>query len=71
MIPIIGLQKRRITPKECARVQDFDVHGLISHSYVLGKVHSVAYKQLGNAVNVKLTTIIMQEIENYMGWYDE
>ena len=65
-IPIIGWQKRRMTPKECARAQDFDVDGVISQSYVLSKVDSVAYKQLGNAVNVKLTKVIMQEIENYM-----
>jgi len=65
-IPIIGWQKRRMTPKECARAQDFDVDGVISQSYVLSNLDSVAYKQLGNAVNVKLTKIIMQEIENYM-----
>ena len=29
-IPIIGWQKRRMTPKECARAQDFDVDGIIS-----------------------------------------
>jgi DNA (cytosine-5)-methyltransferase 1 len=65
-IPIIGWQKRRMTPKECARAQDFDIDGVISEPYVLSNISSVAYKQLGNAVNVKLTKIIMQEIERYI-----
>jgi DNA (cytosine-5)-methyltransferase 1 len=66
-IPIIGWQKRRMTPKECARAQDFDVDGFISNGYLLSDIDSVAYKQLGNAVNVKLTKIIFQKIENYIG----
>jgi DNA (cytosine-5)-methyltransferase 1 len=66
-IPIIGWQKRRMTPKECARAQDFDVDGLISNRYLLSDIDSVAYKQLGNAVNVKLTKIIFQKVENYIG----
>ena len=63
-IPIIGWQKRRMTPKECARAQDFDVDGVISKSYLLSNVDSIAYKQLGNAVNVKITKKIFQQIEN-------
>ena len=66
-IPIIGWQKRRMTPKECARAQDFDVDGVISNHYLLSNIDSVAYKQLGNAVNVKLTKIIFQKVENYIG----
>ena len=66
-IPIVGWEKRRMTPKECARAQDFDVDGIKGDAYVLSSSNSVAYKQLGNAVNVKLTRIIMQEIENYIG----
>ena len=65
-IPIIGWQKRRMTPKECARAQDFDVDGIISKSYLLSNIDSVAYKQLGNAVNVKLTKNIMMTIESYL-----
>jgi len=65
-IPIIGWQKRRMTPKECARAQDFDVDGLISEPYQLSDTDSVAYKQLGNAVNVKMTNLIMKEIEAYI-----
>jgi DNA (cytosine-5)-methyltransferase 1 len=66
-IPIVGWQKRRMTPKECARAQDFDVDGTKGDGFILASVDAVAYKQLGNAVNVKLTRIIMQEIENYIG----
>ena len=65
-IPIIGWQKRRMTPKECARAQDFDVDGIKREPFVLASKDSVAYKQLGNAVNVKVTRIIMEEIENYI-----
>jgi DNA (cytosine-5)-methyltransferase 1 len=65
-VPIIGWQKRRMTPKECARAQDFDVDGIISKSYLLSNIDSVAYKQLGNAVNVKLTKNIMMTIESYL-----
>ena len=66
-IPIIGWQKRRMTPKECARAQDFDVDGLISKPYMVSKNDGVAYKQLGNAVNVKLTRIIFKAIQDYIG----
>lgn len=70
-IPIIGWQKRRMTPKECARAQGFDVDGVISNHYLLGDIDSVAYKQLGNAVNVKITKDIMRKIESYVGEVDE
>jgi len=66
-IPIIGWQKRRMTPKECARAQDFDVDGVTSRLYILSDNDLVAYKQLGNAVNVKITKIIFQKIEEYLG----
>jgi len=66
-IPIIGWQKRRMTPKECARAQDFDVDGLKGDAYTLDASDSRAYKQLGNAVNVKLTKEIMKAIEEYIG----
>jgi DNA (cytosine-5)-methyltransferase 1 len=70
-IPIIGWQKRRMTPKECARAQDFDVDGIISERYAISESDTTAYKQLGNAVNVKLTRVIFQEIENYIGEKNE
>ncbi len=65
-IPIIGWQKRRMTPLECARAQDFVGDGLMGDHFKLHPTDSVAYKQLGNAVNVKLTRTIMQEIQDYI-----
>ena len=65
--PIIGWQKRRMTPKECARAQDFDVDGLKGRAFILDSNESLAYKQLGNAVNVKLTREIFKEIEKCLG----
>ena len=65
-VPIIGWQKRRITPRECARAQDFDVDGTFSKRFVLHKNDAVAYKQLGNAVNVRVVKKIMSQIENYI-----
>ncbi len=65
-IPIIGWQRRRMTPNECARAQDFDVDGIISKPYILSNNDSVAYKQLGNAVNVKITKKIFQKIEEHV-----
>ena len=56
-----------MTPKECARAQDFDVDGIKGSKFMLPLDDSVAYKQLGNAVNVKLTRLIMEEIEKYIG----
>ena len=65
-IPIIGWQKRRMTPKECARAQDFDVDGVISDPYLISHIDSKAYKQLGNAVNVKVVKLIFESVESYL-----
>ena len=56
-IPIIGPWKRRITPREAANAQSF------SDGFLLHKKDSVAYKQLGNSVNVEVVRRIMQKIE--------
>jgi len=65
-IPIIGWQKRKMTPKECARVQNFDVDGFKGKQYQLSASDSVSYKQLGNSVDVKITALIMKKIEEYV-----
>ena len=48
MIPIYGPKKRQLTPRECARLQSFP------ETYLIHKDDNIAYKQFGNAVNVKM-----------------
>ena len=55
-----------MTPKEFARAQDFDVDRIISDPYLISNNDSIAYKQLVNAVKVKLTKTIMSVIESYI-----
>lgn len=43
---VIGERKRYMTPRECARLQSFP------DTFILSKKDSIAYKQLGNSVNV-------------------
>ena len=47
-IPIIGKVKRRLTPREAARLQSFP------DTFICNKNDHQAYKQFGNAVNVKV-----------------
>ncbi len=48
MIPVYGPESRFLTPRECARLQSFP------DSYKIHENDKIAYKQFGNAVNVKL-----------------
>lgn len=48
MIPIYGAQSRYLTPRECARLQSFP------DNFKINENDSEAYKQFGNAVNVKM-----------------
>jgi DNA (cytosine-5)-methyltransferase 1 len=48
MIPIYGEFSRQLTPRECARLQSFP------EEYIIDADDKVAYKQFGNAVNVKM-----------------
>jgi DNA (cytosine-5)-methyltransferase 1 len=48
MIPIYGPKSRQLTPRECARLQSFP------ENYIINKNDKIAYKQFGNAVNVKI-----------------
>jgi DNA (cytosine-5)-methyltransferase 1 len=48
MIPIYGPKSRQLTPRECARLQSFP------ESYIIHNNDKIAYKQFGNAVNVKM-----------------
>lgn len=55
-IPIIGRYKRRLTPREAARLQDFP------EDFILDNDDKQAYKQLGNAVNVKVIKKCAEQI---------
>lgn len=55
---IVGSQKRYITPRECARLQSFpDTH-------LLPEQDRIAYKQLGNSVNVNVVQYVAQHALN-------
>jgi len=47
-IPVIGTKQRRLTPREAARLQSFP------EDFILDRDDHQAYKQMGNAVNVKV-----------------
>ncbi|WP_322935842.1 DNA cytosine methyltransferase [Mycoplasmopsis felis] len=51
-LPIICKYKRRITPKEASRLQSF------SENFICNENDYQAYKQFGNAVNVKVIEYI-------------
>ena len=65
-IPIVGWLKRRLTPKECARIQSFDVDGKFGEPFQLCDVDQQAYKQLGNAVNVHVVNLIQTQIDEFL-----
>jgi DNA (cytosine-5)-methyltransferase 1 len=65
-IPVVGWLRRHITPKECARIQSFDVDGVFGEPFVLGENDGQAYKQLGNAVNVNMIYEIQLRIDEFL-----
>lgn len=60
---------RRLTPRECARLQGFD------DSFVIPVSDSQAYKQFGNAVTVNVSravaACVKKELIEIGGWVDE
>lgn len=70
-IPVVGWLRRHISPKECARIQDFDVDGIYGPPFLLGKSDQQSYKQLGNAVNVNMIFLIQERIDLYLAGIDE
>ena len=65
-IPMVGWLKRHLTPKECARLQNFDVDGKYGEKFILCEKDSQAYKQLGNAVNVQIVYYIQERVDLFL-----
>jgi len=55
-IPIIGWEKRRLTPREVANLQSFP------DNYKINGNIQQAYKQFGNAVNVKVVEFLARQL---------
>lgn len=55
-IPIVGKYKRRLTPRECARLQSFP------ENFIINSKDHYAYKQFGNSLNVKLVKFYAQQL---------
>ncbi len=60
LIPQEGKNPRKLTPRECARLQGFP------KEYVLPVSNAAAYKQFGNSVAVPVITKIASEIIRYL-----
>jgi DNA (cytosine-5)-methyltransferase 1 len=58
--PILGRERRFITPKEAARLQSFP------DNFKFNERDFDIYKQLGNAVNVKVVATMMGKFVNYL-----
>ena len=54
--PIYGPEHRHLTPRECARLQSFP------EDQILPEKNQVAYKQLGNSVNVNVVTHVASSL---------
>lgn len=59
-VPIIGRQKRYLTPRETARLQSFP------EDFKIDKNIHLAYKQFGNAVNVKVIRTVFERFVDFV-----
>lgn len=55
---IVGPLKRRITPRECARLQSFP------ETFIIHATDRIAYRQFGNSVNVEVVKIFASALIN-------
>lgn len=55
-IPVIGKYKRRLTVRECARLQSFP------ENFICDEIDQQAYKQFGNSVNVEVLKQIFEKL---------
>lgn len=58
-IPVIAKYKRRLTVRECARLQSFP------ETFICDDIDQQAYKQFGNSVNVEVLKRIFQKLIDY------
>lgn len=58
--PIYGPQRRFLTPRECARLQSFP------ETHALSVKDPVAYRHLGNSVNVNVVEFVGRNLLNWM-----
>ncbi|MCM1452261.1 MAG: DNA cytosine methyltransferase [Clostridium sp.] len=54
MTPIVGSRRRKLTPRECARLQSFP------DTFQCDDIEAQAYKQFGNSVNVDVVRIFAE-----------
>lgn len=64
-IPIIAQYKRRLTPREAARLQSFP------DTFIPNSNDHQAYKQFGNAVNVNCVRFLAKQLFKYGEEYEE
>ncbi len=55
-IPIVAKYKRRLTPRECARLQSFP------EDFIINPKDHIAYKQFGNSLNVELVKFYAEQL---------
>jgi DNA (cytosine-5)-methyltransferase 1 len=54
--PIVGRLRRRITPREAARLQSFP------ENFIINSNEQKAFKQFGNSANVEIIKILASQI---------